>query len=221
MKRELESSLKHKVADFQLILTLLNVMYGVFLGVFAQYLIEFSNHGSEKPAIHFLVCWENVFFVIMFFVYYIMDWFSANITLLFEKGTNHILLLFAIIFIFWLGFMMIISLDPNSGLLLSFGIYSAIVSSLDIELKYKILVDDEVVELRHSWKKYLFFVIRLLLSIVLIFFSILLIYNANEISKFTMLVLCYGTFSALIIAKLFRYFWLVYLKNNHDCLKSV
>lgn len=221
MKETIQKTMKYKVTDFQLVLTLLNVMYGVFLGVFSQYLVQFSDAEHHPIDIKFLVCSENIFFVASLFLYYLLDWFSSNITLLFEKGTNHIILLSAIIFIFWLGFMLIIALNPGNSLFLSFGIYSAIASSLDIELKYKVLQEDEVIELRHSWRKYHFFFIRLLLSLILIFFSVLLIYNANSASQEAMSMICYLAFIGLIIAKLFRYFWLVNLKDIHDRLKPV
>ena len=219
MKKKIAIALTHKVADFQLILTLLNVMYGVFLGVFAQYIVEFTT-STNTTSIHFLINSENIFFVAMFFFYFIVDWFSANITLIFEKGTNHLLLIFAIIFIFWLGFMLIIALDPKSYLFLSFGVYSAIASSMDIELRYKVVQEGENLELKHFLNKIYFFIFRFFFSLALILFSILLMLNPDNLQDKSSKIACYIIFISLIVLKVFRYFWLVYLKNNHECIKS-
>lgn len=210
MKKIILDTMSYKVANSGLVLTLLNVMYGVFLGVFAQYLVIIGTENVTKtPTVEYLITQNNCIFLFAFLIYFVIDWFSANITLIFDQGVNHIILILAILFIFWLGFMLINAIEPNNYLFLSFSIYSAIASSLDIKIKYSI---NESEELQEIWKKYVFFIVRLLFSFILLFCSILLILNANHGSEQIMKYLCYFFLALIIIAKIIRYFVLVYSK---------
>ncbi|MDP1814034.1 MAG: hypothetical protein Q8K92_06255 [Leadbetterella sp.] len=214
MKQKIQDTISYKVANSGLVLTLLNVMYGVFLGVFAQYLVIIGTEEITKtPTVEYLITKNNCIFLFAFLIYFVIDWFSANITLIFEEGVNHLILILAILFIFWLGFMLINAIEPNNYLFLSFSIYSAIASSLDIRIKYSL---NESNELQEIWKKYVFFIIRLLFSFILLFFSILLILNANLESELIMKSLCYLFLAFIIIAKIIRYFVLVYSKLKYD-----
>ena len=207
---DLKKICDYHVKDVTQVKIILNIIYSVLLGLFAKNIIYLHYDPSKEEIIniYFFLDWKNnALYIFAFFLYFILDWFTVNIARWYgSKGINHFSLFLAVVCVFILGSMLVFSINPSCWLLLFFGIYSIIVSWADPAKEY---YENEVVI-------NLFFLFRLLFSLILVYFSFLLSLGANEeatgILKWSCLIFVY----IIVFVKFIRYCWFIDWQIRHS-----
>lgn len=114
-------------------LSILNTVYSVFLGLLLSYLFQFS--GTPTPQIKITLTAGNWIPVSLLFFYYILDWFSTNISLQFFVRISHIFLMCLTLLIAYLGGMVILAFDVSKPFLYPlFATYAIVVAIYDVML---------------------------------------------------------------------------------------
>jgi len=206
--------LKHRVDD-KVANSILNITYSITIGLFFKRLFFTSTTtlgGSVETEIAFLLSPENWLAIVLILLYFIIDWFSTNVTII-EEGANHIILFLSVIFIFYYGFICSQSIFPSEILFLHFGIYNIMVCGHDFLIPLNTEGIDGKDKLTYTIQKIFIFICRLALSGWLVAASFAYLNESTPMltSEKKDMFLVVGI---LVLVKLIRYFYYVYLNEK-------
>lgn len=127
----------HYQFDSALVLSILNTIYAIFLGLLFTFLVQIKSDESsgDVKGITLMVSSSTLKPVIILSLYFLFDWFTTNVTIPLKTGFNNLLLILFVVLIVFLGVMVALAFDPNPiRLYWFFGIYAVIVTAWDILL---------------------------------------------------------------------------------------
>jgi len=204
--------LKYTIHDKNIVTTMMNVMYAVFLGLLASK-ITYINNPLGNHTVTLIVDRGNLTWLLLFLSYFVLDWFSANVTTLYDRGINHFIHMVSLILVAWLGIMMVASISPGFSLVSSFALYAVFVPIGDFFVRGNASLRSQL-----KWRLPLFIITILRLSIasylcINIISLKLWCDNAEQASATSNLIAWVGVYVAL---KLFRYLWLIFIKGNTE-----
>ena len=203
--------LKYTIRDKNIVTTMMNVMYAVFLGLLASTIIHINNSPGNHT-VTLIVDRGNLLWLLLFLSYFVLDWFSANVTMLYDNGVNHFILMASLILVAWFGTMMVASVSPSFGLMCSFALYAVFVPLGDFFVTGNAFLLPQL-----KWRLPFLIITILRLSIasylcINIISLKLWCDGAEQASATSNLIVWVGVYVAL---KLLRYLWLIFPKRKY------